>query len=109
MFNDWLLTELNNREWSQADLARASGLTTAAISKYINGRIPDKTALQKIAKALNYPPTFIFRKAGILPPQPEIDEMIEQILHEAAHLTTEDQQELLAFIRMKRKFRQNQK
>jgi len=43
MFSDWLLKELNVKEWSQEDLARASGLTTAAISKYLAGRTPDQT------------------------------------------------------------------
>ena len=68
MFNDWLLKQLKEKNWAQADLARASGLTTAAISKYINGRIPDDASLRKIAKALKISAEAVFRAAGVLPP-----------------------------------------
>jgi transcriptional regulator with XRE-family HTH domain len=72
MFNDWILSQLQEHDWSQADLARASGLTTGAISNYINGRTPDKTALRKLAKAFKLPPETVFRAAGILPPEPDL-------------------------------------
>lgn len=67
MFNTWLLSKLKEKEWSQADLARASGLTTAAISKYINGRIPDAEALKKIARAFRLPNEQVFEAAGVFP------------------------------------------
>jgi transcriptional regulator with XRE-family HTH domain len=72
MFNDWLLNQLKQQDWSQADLARASGLTTAAISRYISGRTPDEAALRKIAKALRLPPELVFEKAGLLPTKSEL-------------------------------------
>lgn len=72
MFNDWLLSKLREYDWSQADLARNAGLTKSAISKYLSGRIPDETALRKIAKALNLPADLVFEKAGVLPPKPEL-------------------------------------
>jgi transcriptional regulator with XRE-family HTH domain len=67
MFNDWLLNRLKELDMSQADLSRSSGLTTGAISNYINGRIPDKVALRKIAKGLNISPLIVFQAAGALP------------------------------------------
>ena len=67
MFNDWLLERLKENGWSQADLARRSGLTRGAISNYVNGRVPDEISLRKIAKAFNMPPENVFRIAGVLP------------------------------------------
>jgi len=37
-FSDWLLSEMNKRNWTQADLARASGLNRQSVSDYINRR-----------------------------------------------------------------------
>lgn len=37
-FPDWIVQEMNAREWSQSDLARQSGLTRQAISHLIAGR-----------------------------------------------------------------------
>lgn len=69
MFNDWLLSQLQKHNWSQADLARASGLTRAAISRYMgdSSRIPDEAALRKLAHGLKLPPETVFRAAGTPP------------------------------------------
>lgn len=107
MFSDWLLEEMRKREWIQADLARASGLTTASISRYMVDRVPDKEALRKIARAFNMKPEIIFRAAGILPPERDSDETSEQILYEVHDLTKQEKEEVLAFIRMKKNFRKN--
>jgi len=61
--------------------------------------------LMKLAHALKISPEMIFRRAGLLPPKPEVDEQIEEILHEAAQLTEAERKELLAYIRMKRNLR----
>jgi transcriptional regulator with XRE-family HTH domain len=90
MFNDWLLLQLQERDWSQADLARATGLTTAAISKYMQGRIPDKDSLNKIAHALKLPPKLVFEKAGVIPPETELDETKRELLHSSEGLPKSD-------------------
>lgn len=90
MFNEWLLERLKELEWSQADLARASGLTTAAISKYINGRIPDEAALRKLAKALKMPPDLVFEKAGILPPKSDLTPLQRSIMEMVKNLPDND-------------------
>lgn len=105
MFSDWLLKELNERNWTQADLHRASGLTTAAISKYFAGRIPDEVSLKKIAHAFEMKPDVVFRAAGVLPPIATTDEEIEQIIFEASKLNPQDRAEVIAFIRMKQNLR----
>lgn len=44
------------REMTAADIARKSGMTQAALSRYINGkRTPNLNSVIKIAKALNVP------------------------------------------------------
>jgi transcriptional regulator with XRE-family HTH domain len=98
MFNDWLLSQLKQLDWSQADFARASGLTTAAISRYINGRIPDEAALRKIAKAFKLPPELVFEKAGLLPPKPELSPLKRAILHLAEDLPDSDLEMVLALL-----------
>ena len=101
MFNDWLLDRLKEKEWSQADLARASGLTTAAISKYINGRTPDDTALSKIAKALKLPAETVYRAAGVLPPVTYLDERRAELLHILSDLNDDDIEELYIIAKVK--------
>jgi len=110
-FADWLLQQMQERDWSQADLARQSGLTRSTISYYLSekSKSPDEAALRKIARAFKFPPETIFRAAGLLPSKPEIDEQIEEILHEAAQLSGAEREELLAYIRMKRNLREKQK
>jgi transcriptional regulator with XRE-family HTH domain len=105
MFTEWLLTEMKKRDWLQADLARASGLTTASISKYVAGRIPEEDALKKIARAFELKPEIVFRAAGLLSSINKADEQIEQIAFEASELNNQEKDELLAYIRMKKNLR----
>ncbi|MFZ5856737.1 MAG: helix-turn-helix domain-containing protein [Chloroflexota bacterium] len=101
MFNDWLLNQMQQKEWSQADLARHSGLTKGAISKYINGRIPDEAAIRKIARALKISPETVFRAAGLLPPQSPETELINQISHLTSELPEQEQQDILEFVKLR--------
>lgn len=68
-FSDWLLSEMNKRNWTQADLARASGLNRQSVSDYINRRRsnPEPNALVAIAQAFKISPITVFRNAGLLP------------------------------------------
>lgn len=59
-FSDWLLSELAKRKWTQADLARRSGLTKQAVTNYVSGRVPNRDALVSIAKSLQIPIEIIF-------------------------------------------------
>ena len=106
-FSNWLFTQMQDRSWSQSDLARASGLTRQAIGRYLaeKTKTPDEFALQKIAHAFELPTETVYRAAGILPTKPETNEEIEQILHEVEKLNDHDRREVLAFIRMKNNLR----
>jgi transcriptional regulator with XRE-family HTH domain len=78
-FGAWLQKQLDDREWRQADLARASGLTTASIAQFINDQItPGKRGAEKIARALKVSPNLVFEKAGLLPPSNNADPWVEE-------------------------------
>ena len=67
-FSEWLRKEINDRNWTQAELAERSSVPNATISRIINNtRDPGPEIANKLAKALNYPPELLFRKAGLLP------------------------------------------
>jgi transcriptional regulator with XRE-family HTH domain len=109
MFDEWLLNKLKEMNWSQADLARASGLTRSVISKYMSGRIPDESALRKIAKAFKIPTETVFRAAGILPPKSQPSERISNIEALIDELSDDDYAELLEIARMKAARQQQKK
>lgn len=101
-FSDWLVLTLEEKDWSQADLARQAEVSPAAISDIISGRRNvGKNTAKAIAKALKLPPEQVFRAAGILPPDKKINENIETIIHEVEGLPPQDQAEILSYIRWK--------
>lgn len=73
------MQQLQERDWSQADLSRKSNLTRQAIANYMAGRIPDEKSLRQIARAFKLPPITVFRVAGILPAEPDADEWVEEM------------------------------
>jgi len=110
-FSSWLLEQMSERNWTQADLARASGLNRQSISDYVNLRRtnPEPDALLALAHGLKISPIIVFRKAGIDLPELKNNETIEQILHETQDMSEQDQNEVLAFIRMKNNLRERRK
>lgn len=67
-FSTWLLKQLEERGWSQAELARRAGLGNATLSRFITEtHNPGPDACLAIARALKVPPVEVFRLAGILP------------------------------------------
>lgn len=78
-FQAWLIRQMQERDWSQADLSRKTNLTRQAIANYIAGRIPDEKSLRQIARAFKLPSITVFRAAGLLPPEPDTDEWVEEM------------------------------
>ncbi len=108
-FNDWLVEQLKEKDWSQADLAKKSNLTRATISNYVNGRIPDKVALRKLARALKLPPETVFEKAGLLPKKTPKDALAEKILHELDQLPEGEREEIYQYIQLRREINEKKK
>jgi len=103
-FNGWLLKELEKRDWTQSDLARASGLSRGFISNLLNDmRQPGADACVAIAAALKIPPEVVLRKAGILPEKSENSPRADEALHLFNQLNENDQDEVIEFMLMKRR------
>lgn len=69
MFGDRLTSEMMRHELTQKDLAEAAGCSQAAISKYLNGRIPKAKELLKLADLLGVSMEWLL--AGSTPPSGE--------------------------------------
>jgi transcriptional regulator with XRE-family HTH domain len=86
-FSEWLLITLENKGWSQADLARAAKVSRSAISEIISGhRQVGRSTATSIASALKLPPEQVFRAAGILPPENE-DPWADEMAHKLGQLS----------------------
>lgn len=101
-FSSWLIEQMQIKNWSQSDLARASGLTRQTISYYLSDRStkPDEAALTKIAHAFKMSPIAIFRKAGLLPEGGD-QASFEDWQHLLNQLMPEEQEEMRQIIEMK--------
>jgi len=87
-FSTWLLKELENRDWSQVDLSRKSGVSQAQITRVLSGeRGIGAKSLNAIAHALKLPPEQVFRAAGLLPQKAENDDWIEEMSHKMKMLS----------------------
>ncbi len=87
-FGTWLLKELEQRDMSQSDLAKLSGLSRGTLSNLISGtRGIGTDSIEAIARALRLPPETVYRAAGLLPSQPEADEMVEKLNYKITQLT----------------------
>ncbi|MEL7658758.1 MAG: helix-turn-helix transcriptional regulator [Bacillota bacterium] len=102
MFKDWLIDEMNNRKWSQADLAKKSGVARATISNLLNEvRNPGTDLIIAIANALDYPAEYVMRRAGILPIKSEQSEQKEELLFLFDKLPEKEKEDLLKYTRIK--------
>lgn len=71
-FVDWLEAEMAARRWRPVDLAEVAGIYQASLSKILRReRGVGADVATDIAKALGYPPDYVFRRAGLLPRIPD--------------------------------------
>lgn len=100
LFSEWLVDELRKRGMTQADLARASGISRGGISNLINQvRNPDAETCLAISRALNLPPETVFRAAGLLPPVSPAIALSEEVMYLLQKLPVEEQERFLALLR----------
>ena len=93
-FSAWLIQQMKERDWSQADLARKTNLTRQAIANYVAGRIPDEKALHQIARAFKLSPVLVFRNAGLLPAEPDTDEWVEEMSNKIGQIKNPSRREM---------------
>jgi transcriptional regulator with XRE-family HTH domain len=109
-FPAWLQDQLDDKNWRVTDLAKHSHISDAAISRILKGlRKPDTDTLLAFSTALNISPIIMFRQAGKLPKETATTNLVEEIAHETSDMPEADQQEILAFIRMKNNLRNQRK
>jgi transcriptional regulator with XRE-family HTH domain len=73
---------MDKRGWSQSDLARSSDLNRAVINKLLNGKShPQPATLGAISRAFKIPIEITYRAAGLLPPNTDNDETIEEAIY----------------------------
>lgn len=76
----WLDSQLEERGWSDNELAKRAGLNSSTISRVRSGTAPAHEACDAIAQAFAVPAELVFKLAGLLPKgrefDPEIDELV---------------------------------
>ena len=94
-FARWLQEQLNTTGMTQAELARKSGVTRAAINGILTGiRGPGPDLCSAIASALGYSPEHVFRVAGLLPKVDETTTEYEKWKDTLARLNPENRERL---------------
>ena len=79
---------MTERQMSPAELSRLIKKDQSVVSRILNSeRSPANETLEAIAHALKLPTKTVFRAAGILPPEPEADEMVEKLNYKISQLT----------------------
>jgi len=89
-FKEWLVYQMEQRGWNQADLADEAGISRGAVSHIFSGaRHPGIDMLNAMSRALQLPAEQVFRAAGVLdepaqpasdPPPPNLGEWIHMFL-----------------------------
>lgn len=100
-FPEWLQSELDNREWTQADLARKAELSRTVISRVMNGeRLPGIDFCKGVARALGLRDIDVMRRAGLADPEPVTDApSLRELITRFATLSDEDQESVLKMVR----------
>ncbi len=76
---DWLEGQLADRGIYPTELARMAGIDQGIISRVLNReRKPSAETLIAIARALRVPHDEVLRIAGVLPPEPGTDSIVEE-------------------------------
>jgi transcriptional regulator with XRE-family HTH domain len=98
-FPGWLVSELNERGWSQRELGRRANLSPTAISDTISGKTkPTWNFCASIAEALAMPPIEVFRIARLLPPLPPQTAAHRQLIEAITRLNENDAQLVLRVV-----------
>lgn len=97
---EYLQRELDQRGWSQAELADKAKLDPGIISRALNrGRMPSVESLVAIANALGVRPERVMIGAGIFPPNPadNPDVLTEKIIHLVSQMDEIDKNDVLQY------------
>jgi DNA-binding XRE family transcriptional regulator len=101
-FAEWLISEMDKRNLSQADLARAANVTRSTINGVVTEtRGPGGELCKAIAKAFHMPAEEVFRIAGLLPPSPNVDKDTAQMIELLSKLSPDERKEVMNYVKFK--------
>lgn len=101
-FPDWLRSQLEERDWRQADLARRARIDTGLLSRIISGeRLPSREVCVSISRAMDIPEQEVYRRAGLLSEKTALTERAERVMHLLGDLTDDDVQFLEQWARLR--------
>lgn len=107
-FIDWLNLRFNEHGWSMRQGAKAIGVSHPIISNILTaGQKPSFETCVLIAQAFGFSEVEIFRKAGLISRDQEIDEIATEVLHNLAGLSEEDKREIAEIAQMKARRHRN--
>ena len=99
MFSEFILLELNKREWSQSDLARAANISRTTVSDLITERRkPGKRTCAAIARGFGLPKETIYSAAGLLDEVTARRKVQEIIDYRLSLLEDKQLDEVLSFV-----------
>lgn len=98
-FADWINNQLQKRNWKQADLARESGVSRAAISDILSGKHKAGFQVCKgIASAFRLPVMEVFRAAGLVQQVSEKTPVEAEFEYLLSNLPADEQKRFLKFM-----------
>jgi transcriptional regulator with XRE-family HTH domain len=103
-FVAWINGEIKAREWSQSDLSRKSGITTAQISRVLNReRLPGIEFCKGIARAFGLKDIQVLEIAGLATDKDRVkfSPIVEATAAMLNELSENDQEEIRAMVRVK--------
>lgn len=74
---EWLRDELRERDWIEADLARALDIHSGMVSRWMQGVRPAPQSSRRIAEAFGVDPGFVLKLAGGVRESEEDPEKVE--------------------------------
>jgi len=92
-FIRFIKEKLKEKGWKQADLSRATGLTSPAISRILTkGATPSINTIRLFGEALEVPSEHLFRLLNILPKTVEPSDNLKELEYHFTQLPPERQE-----------------
>lgn len=99
-FSEWLHNQLKEHGWTQAELARRSGISPSQITRVLSGsRGLGEQSVRAIADAFKLPPEEVYRAASLLPPISKERSQLSELTYLINLLDDDNLQEVIDYAR----------
>lgn len=105
-FTDWFSDLLQSNKLGIREAARKIGVSHPTVSDIQKGVIPSEGHCVKIAIAFDLPVEMVLSKAGYLDTVSQDDEETEQLVHLVSQMPKEEQEEVLAYAKLRANLRE---